>query len=110
MRIYREGLIPTGCTEVRALKEQQTVNEPGLGHVGTQSLTHLYGNLLSPHLDIHPLVYLLSKNLFDLILIHSFSSICDFRICGEGHINTQIFWILSAPRKNFKQLQSLQNS
>lgn len=28
MRIYREGLAPTGCTEVRVLKEQHAACEP----------------------------------------------------------------------------------
>ncbi len=52
MKIYREGLTPTGCSEVRALKEQQTVNEPRLGHLGAGLLTDLSNNLPLPHLDI----------------------------------------------------------
>lgn len=44
---------PTGCAEVRTLKEQQTVNEPRLGHLGAGLPTDLFNSLPLPHLDIH---------------------------------------------------------
>ncbi len=54
----------TGCTEVRALQKQQTVNEPRFWHLGTGLLPSPFNNLPSPHPDIHSVVYLLSENLF----------------------------------------------
>lgn len=53
VRIYRGGLTPTGCAEIRALKEQQTVNESRLEHLETGLLASPFNSLPMAHLNIH---------------------------------------------------------